>query len=107
MSLRTLPRQQAGMVTAETAVTIPAVLAVAAVLVAVLAVVSLRAQTCAVAGQVGRAQVVGEAYPPVSGYLVENQMLPGGYLQTRATLQHRFANWLPVQCELVLRLERR
>ncbi|MCS4484733.1 hypothetical protein NXS08_04470 [Gleimia sp. 6138-11-ORH1] len=99
--------QAAGMVTAETALTIPAVVAIAVFLIAVISIVGLRANTCVVAGQVGRAIAVEEAYPFTNDYTLNSEFLTGGYVQVTATLQHRFSNWMPVSCKVVTRLERK
>ncbi|MDO5060009.1 MAG: hypothetical protein Q4D73_00060 [Actinomycetaceae bacterium] len=99
-------REEAGMVTAETALTVPAVITVVLLLIVAVSVMSLRAQTCSVAAQAGWAVAIGENYPLHGSYVVKTESLPGGYLQATASLPHKFSQWLPVQCELVVRLER-
>lgn len=99
-------REEVGMVTAETALTIPAVITVVLLLVVAVSVMGLRAQTCSIAAQAGRAVAIGEDYPLHSTYVVKTEAVSGGYLRANASLPHRFSQWLPVQCELVVRLEK-
>lgn len=100
------PQPEAGMVTAETALTIPAVVAVAALLVVVLVTVGARGAACTLAGQVGRAQAVGEPYTIPRGYQVSIEELSGRKLRVTVQKESALSAWLPAKCQVVVQDER-
>lgn len=93
------------MVTAETALTIPAILAVTALLVAALGLIGERGAACTLAGQVGRAQAVGETYGVPERFLVA--VVEENPLQIRVRIEAKswLTQWLPAGCEVVVRRE--
>ncbi|EEH64538.1 hypothetical protein HMPREF0044_0275 [Gleimia coleocanis DSM 15436] len=94
--------QEAGMVTAETALAFPALILVTSFLIGMLIVAGAKGSSCAVAFEAGRAIVVGEAYSSTAGYEVSVDALGNEKVRVTAVKQMML---VPVECQLVLKRE--
>lgn len=94
-----LNKTESGMVTAETAVTIPAVILVAGLLVAALLNVGMRANACAYAFTAARAYAVGEIVDIPARWQVKVVDL-GNQWQAQVGQATALSKWLPVECSV-------